>query len=425
MNSNNITAFWQERLQEIKPKFTFSPSVPIGNVIGHNSALNQPLVEQAVHILTHNPTLLSKAEVVSQAINQDNHLNDIHSAASIHGILNPFPKDLRVTLQRLIRTGIRDCGDQPLPIWAQTGRELKDYSRGGGRDTTRTVPAKQNYSTMGQLPSTPFTLPSSSSSTMEPRPYGPTFANPIFSEEYQQTSVAIESAIGATHPALDLFYQMNCLKTNIARIDGEIEALSFMRHASVMQVATLRNRYESDLPIPDLPAPPPAAPNPTPSPTKKTMKEPKEPPKEPKEKKPKLIKAEAPSSKVTAKGSSMAKAKETVPKTRAKAAREPTEIKTRAKTQAAPATEGTKGKGKQRAATKPKEVVEKKEIVEEPIKEPVVEKKMEVAEELAKEEGETFSWGDEDIDMEETGAAGEEEMVEDQEDIAEEEEESD
>ena len=217
---------------------------------------------------------------------------------------------------------------------------------------------------------------------------------------------------------------MNYLKANIARIDGEIEALSFMRRASVLQVATLRNRYESDLPTPDLPGPPPAAPTPSPSPTKKTTKEPKEPPKEPKEKKPKLAKAEAPSSKVTAEGSSKTKAKETVPKTRAKAAREPTEIKTRAKTQAAPATEGTKGKGKQRAATKSKDVVEKKEIAEEAVKELVVEKKLEAPEEPLEEEGETISWGDEDVDME-IGAAGEEEMAEDQEDIAEEEEETD
>ncbi|RXW12921.1 hypothetical protein EST38_g12935 [Candolleomyces aberdarensis] len=425
MNSNNIAAFWQEHLQEIKPKFAFSPSVPIGNVIGHNSALNQPLVEQAVQILTHNPTLLSKAEVVSQAINQDNHLNDIHSAATVHGIINPFPKDLRVTLQRLIRTGIRDCGDQPLPTWAQTGRELKDYSRGGGRDTTRTVPTKRNYSTMGQPPSTPFMLPSSSSNTMEPRPYGPSFGNPIFSEEYQHSSVAIESAIEATHPALDLFYQMNCLKSNIAKIDGEIEALSFMRRASVMQVATLRNCYESESRLPEPPAPPAAASAPTSSPIKRNTKEPKEPPKEPKEKKPKLVKAEAPSSKVNTEGSSKAKAKETVPKTRAKAAREPSEIKTRAKSQAAPATEGIKGKGKQRAAAKPKEIVEKQETVEEPVKETTVEKKMEVVEEPAEEEGEAISWGDDDIDMGEIGAAGEEEMVEDQEDIAEEEEESD
>ncbi|RXW13788.1 hypothetical protein EST38_g12064 [Candolleomyces aberdarensis] len=343
-----------------------------------------------------NPNLC-KAEVVSQAINQDNHLNDIHSAATVHGIINPFPKDLRVTLQRLIRTGIRDCGDQPLPTWAQTGRELKDYSRGGGRDTTRTVPTKRNYSTMGQPPSTLFMLPSSSSNMMEPRPYGPSFGNPIFSEEYQHSSVAIESAIEATHPALDLFYQMNCLKSNIAKIDGEIEALSFMRRASVMQVATLRNRYESESRLPEPPAPPAAAPAPTASPIKRNTKEPKEPPKEPKEKKPKLVKAEAPSSK----------------------------IKTRAKSQAAPATEGTKGKGKQRAAAKPKEIVEKQETVEEPVKETAVEKKMEVVEEPAEEEGEAISWGDDDIDMGEIGAAGEEEMVEDQEDIVEEEEESD
>ncbi|KAJ2932594.1 hypothetical protein H1R20_g4502, partial [Candolleomyces eurysporus] len=220
-----------------------------------------------VHILTHTPTLLSKPEVVGQAIRQDNHLNDIHSAASIHSVNNPFPKELRVSLQRLIRAGIRDCGNQEI-------------------------------------------------------------------------------------------------------------------------------------------------------------KETKETPKEPKEKKLKLAKAEAPSSKVIAEGSSKAKAKEAVPKTRTKAAREASETKTRAKTQAAPATETIKGKGKQRATTKPKEVVEKKEIVEEPVKEPGVEKKKEVAEEPAEEEGEALSWGDEDIEMEETGAAGEDELVEEEEYIAEEEEET-
>ncbi|KAJ2920674.1 hypothetical protein H1R20_g16420, partial [Candolleomyces eurysporus] len=249
----------------------------------------------------------------------------------------------------------------------------------------------------------------------------------IFAEEYQQTSVAMKSAIGVTHPALDLFYQMNCLKSNIARIDGEIEALSFLRCASVMQLASLHNRYESDSHLPDPPPLLPTVPTPTPSPTKKVpkeIKETKETPKEPKEKKPKLAKTKAPSSKVIAEGSSKAKAKETVPKTRAKATREASETKTRAKTQAAPATETTKGKGKQRATTKPKEVVEKKEIVEEPVKEPEVEKKKEVAEELAKEEGEALSWGDEDIEMEETGAAGEDKLVEEEEYIAEEEEET-
>ncbi|RXW11456.1 hypothetical protein EST38_g14398 [Candolleomyces aberdarensis] len=140
------------------------------------------------------------------------------------------------------------------------------------------------------------------------------------------------------------------------------------------------------------------------------------------EKKPKLVKAEAPSSKVTTEGSSKAKAKETVPKTRANAAQELSKIKTRAKTQATPATEGTKGKRKQHTVARPKEVVEKKETVEEPVKEPEVEKKKKVIEELAKEEGEAIFWGDKNIEMEDNGAAGEEEMVEDQEDIAEEEE---
>ncbi|RXW22349.1 hypothetical protein EST38_g3543 [Candolleomyces aberdarensis] len=184
-------------------------------------------------------------------------------------------------------------------------------------------------------------------------------------------------------------------------------------------------KFSNESRLPEPPAPPAAAPAPTASPIKRNTKEPKEPPKEPKEKKPKLVKAEAPSSKVNTEGSSKAKAKETVPKTRAKAAREPSEIKTRAKSQAAPATEGTKGKGKQRAAAKPKEIVETQETVEEPVKETAVEKKMEVVEEPAEEEGEAISWGDDDIDMGEIGAAGEEEMVEDQEDIAEEEEESD
>ncbi|KAJ2925293.1 hypothetical protein H1R20_g11805, partial [Candolleomyces eurysporus] len=300
------------------------------------------------------------------------------------------------------------------------------------RDAPRTIPTKRSYSTLGQLPNTPFRLPASTSNPPEFRPYGPTFDTGIFAEEYQQTSVAIESAIGATHPALDLFYQMNCLKSNIARIDGEIEALSFLRRASVMQLASLRNRYESDSHLPDPPASLPFVPTPTPSPTKKVpketkekeTKETKETPKEPKEKKPKLTKAEAPSSKVIAEGSSKAKAKETVPKTRAKAAREASETKTRAKTQAAPATETTKGKGKQRATAKPKEVVEKKEIVEEPVKEPVVEKKKEAIEEPAEEEGEALSWGDEDIEMEETGAAGEEEIIEEEEEMVEEEEDS-
>ncbi|KAJ2921052.1 hypothetical protein H1R20_g16041, partial [Candolleomyces eurysporus] len=251
-----------------------------------------------------------------------------------------------------------------------------------------------------------------------------TFDTGIFAEEYQQMSVAIESAIGATHPALDLFYQMNCLKSNIARIDSEIEALSFLHCASVMQVASLRNQYKSDSQLPDPPALLPAVSTPTPSPTKKAPKEIKET-KEPKEKKPKLAKAEAPTPKAAAKGSSKAKAKETVPKTRAKAAWEASETKTRAKTQAAPATEATKGKGKQRATTKLKEVVEKKEIVKEPVKEPEVEKKKEVVKEPAEKEGEALSWGDEDIEMEETGVAGEDELIEEEEDIAEEEEETD
>ncbi|KAJ2927463.1 hypothetical protein H1R20_g9627, partial [Candolleomyces eurysporus] len=343
MNSSNIADFWKERLGKIIPKFFLMPSVPVLHSISQNSALNQPLVEQAVQILTHNPTLLSKPEVVGQAIRQDNHLNDIHSAVSIHSVNNPFPKELR-----------------PLLIWAQTGRELRDPSRSGVRDAPRTIPTKRSYSTLGQLPNTPFRLPASTSNPPEFRPYGSTFDTGIFAEEYQQTSVAIESAIGATHPALDLFYQMNCLKSNIARIDGKIEALSFLRRASVMQLASLRNRYESDSHLPDPPASLPSVPTPTPSPTKK----------------------------------------------------------------AAPATETTKGKGKQRATTKPKEVVEKKEIVEEPVKEPVVEKKKETIEEPAEEEGEALSWGDEDIEMEETGAAGEEEIVEEEAEMVEEEEDS-
>ncbi|KAJ2921203.1 hypothetical protein H1R20_g15890, partial [Candolleomyces eurysporus] len=432
MNSSNIAEFWKERLTEIRPKFFLTPSVPAQHTITQNSTLNQPLVEQAVHILTHNPTLLSKPEVVGQAILQDNHLNNIHSTASIHYAHNPFPKELRVALQRLIRSGIRDCGDQPLPHWAQTGRETKDVLRSGGRDTLRTVPTKRSFSAMGQLPNTPFRLPASSSSASEFRPYATTFDSGLFAEEYQQTSVAIESAIGATHPALDLFYQMNCLKSNIARIDGEIEALSFLRRASVMQLASLRNRYERDSHLPDPPASLPAdpTPTPTPSPAKKVPKEtkdtPKETPKEPKEKKPKLAKAEAPSSKVTTEGCAKVKAKETATKTKAKAAREPSEVKTQAKTQAASTAEASKGKGKQRAAVKPKTVVEKKETVEEPVKEKEKEEEpeKETVPETIEEEGEVLSWGDEDIEMEETGAAGEVEAAEEEADLMEEEEES-
>ncbi|KAJ2925522.1 hypothetical protein H1R20_g11572, partial [Candolleomyces eurysporus] len=77
------------------------------------------------------------------------------------------------------------------------------------------------------------------------------------------------------------------------------------------------------------------------------------------------------------------------------------------------------------ATAKSKEVVKKKQIVEEPVKEPEVEKKKEVLNELAEEEGKALSWGDEDIKMEETGAAGEDKLVEEEEDIAEEEEETD
>jgi len=356
---------------------------------------------------------------------------------------------------------------KPLPHWAQTGRETKDVLRSGGRDSIRTIPTKRSVRAV-RVPQTTdidsrrtssllwdnfLTLPSGSlphpavplSSVLMVRHHilsflsvllkafiilAPTFDSGMFAEEYQQTSVAIESAIGATHPALDLFYQMNCLKSNIARIDGEIEALSFLRRASVIQVASLRNRYESDTRLPDPPVVRPTTPTPTPSPTKKVPKEtketPKETPKEPKEKKPKLAKAEAPSSKVTTEGSAKAKVKETATKTKAKAAREPSEVKTRAKTQAASTAEAGKGKGKQRAAAKPKTVVEKKETVEEPVKEKEKEEEpeKETVPETVEEEGEVLSWGDEDIEMEETGAAGEVEAAEEEADPMEEEEES-
>ncbi|KAJ2923163.1 hypothetical protein H1R20_g13932, partial [Candolleomyces eurysporus] len=387
MNSSNIAEFWKERLTEIRPKFFLTPSVPAQHTITQNSTLNQPLVEQAVHILTHNPTLLSKPEVVGQAILQDNHLNDIHSTASIHYAHNPFPKELRVALQRLIRSGIRDCGDQPLPHWAQTGRETKDVLRSGGRDTLRTVPTKRSFSAMGQLPNTPFRLPASSSSASEFRPYG---------------------SMARSKPFLSYAARASCNS-----------------HPSVTGTNATRT-----FPIPPASLPADPTPTPTPSPAKKVPKEtketPKETPKEPKEKKPKLAKAEAPSSKVTTEGSAKVKAKETATKTKAKAAREPSEVKTRAKTQAASTAEASKGKGKQRAAVKPKTVVEKKETVEEPVKEKEKEEEpeKETVPETVEEEGEVLSWGDEDIEMEETGAAGEVEAAEEEADLMEEEEES-
>ncbi|KAJ2920863.1 hypothetical protein H1R20_g16230, partial [Candolleomyces eurysporus] len=392
MNSSNIAEFWKERLTEIRPKFFLTPSVPAQHTITQNSTLNQPLVEQAVHILTHNPTLLSKPEVVGQAILQDNHLNDIHSTASIHYAHNPFPKELRVALQRLIRSGIRDCGDQPLPHWAQTGRETRDVLRSGGRDTLRTVPTKRSFSAMGQLPNTPFRLPASSSSASEFCPYATTFDSGLFAEEYQQTSVAIERSMAR----LKLF-------------------LSYAARASCnSRPSVTGTNVTRTFPIPPASLPADPTPTPTPSPAKKVPKEtkdtPKETPKEPKEKKPKLAKAEAPSSKVTTEGSAKVKAKETATKTKAKA-RESL---------------ASKGKGKQRAAVKPKTVVKKKETVEEPVKEKEKEEEpeKETVPETIEEEGEVLSWGDEDIEMEETGAAGEVEAAEEEADLMEEEEES-
>ncbi|RXW14021.1 hypothetical protein EST38_g11832 [Candolleomyces aberdarensis] len=391
MNTNNLVPFWQSQLLDLTNRLPVTGG-PISQAeLEKCTSAFKVLVSDGCQIIENTPTFKDKPKVVNIMIAQDNHLGLLHNYVRRHNLNNKFPRPLRDTLQNLIVDGIAACSGHRLNPWTAQRDVI--------RDSGSSIPAKRPASTWSPAIGHSSRFSHTASEGTDP-------SDSAVVKEAIRVLQHSDGNVFRTDDT-DTFFQLATLKATLARQDAELRAHLLVRQATAVRVNELRERMERhehcrlrnfrrppspgvatstrthDASVPmtrDHTAPT--------SSSKKSVKEWKEG-----KEKEKTSKVQAPPTKPseaaaeTSTSKSPTKVKEAAPKTKTKPTKEAAtpEVKEKPKTRAASQAEGLKSKGKRCAALKSKETISEEEG----------------------EEGETIE-KDEDVEMQEVDAKGEE-----------------